>query len=131
MSVELLKPSRTTVVPGALVALIAILISLVAFSGSLVELVHRWTAQEEYSHGFLIPVVAAWLLWRRREAMLASIGQPSWAGPVLIFLALGVHVIGELSALFIFSQLGFVVALIGIALSLGGYSLLRVTFVPI
>jgi exosortase D (VPLPA-CTERM-specific) len=131
MSVELLKSSRTTGVPRALVALVAVLISLVAFSGALVELVHRWNAQEEYSHGFLIPVVAAWLLWRRREAMLASIGQPSWAGPVLIFFALGVHVIGELSALFIFSQLGFVVALIGIALSLGGYSLLRVTFVPI
>ena len=41
------------------------------------------------------------------------------------------HVIGELSALFILSQLGFVVALAGIALGFGGRSLLKVTFVPI
>jgi exosortase D (VPLPA-CTERM-specific) len=131
MSVELLKPNRTTGVPVALVALIAVLVSLAAFSGSLAELVRRWTTQEEYSHGFLIPIVAAWLLWRQREAVLAAIERPSWAGPVLIFLALGMHVIGELSALFIFSQLGFVVTLVGIALSVGGYSLLRATCVPI
>ena len=41
------------------------------------------------------------------------------------------HILGELSALYILSQLGFVVALIGIVLGLGGRSLLRVTFVPI
>ena len=41
------------------------------------------------------------------------------------------HVIGKLSALFMLSQLGFIVALLGIALGLGGYSLLKVTFIPI
>src|ERR1019366_10066841 len=108
MSVQSIRLSRPgSTIMGA-VGLIAVLVSLAAFSGALAELVHRWIAQEEYSHGFLIPVVAAWLLWRRREAVLASIGRPSWTGPVLILLAMGLHVIGELSALFIFSQVGFV-----------------------
>src|ERR1700746_3102879 len=112
MSVESLKLSPTAAMPRGLLAVAALVISLAAFSGPLVELVHRWTIQEEYSHGFLIPVVAAWLVWRRREAMFASVGQPSWAGPVLIFLAMGMHLIGELSALFVFSDVAFVVALV-------------------
>jgi exosortase D (VPLPA-CTERM-specific) len=131
MSVQSFKLSQTSTTSRALFVLIALLVSIAAFSGALLELVRRWIAQEEYSHGFLIPVVAAWLLWRRREAVLANIGQPSWTGPLLILLAMGMHVIGGLSALFVFSQVGFVIALMGIALSAGGRPLLRVTFVPI
>ena len=41
------------------------------------------------------------------------------------------HITGELSAIFILSQIGFVVALIGIVLGTGGYSLLKVAFIPI
>src|SRR5262249_11094407 len=72
-----------------------------------------------------------WLLWTRRDALIASIGRPVWTGPALILLAMLAHLIGELSAIFILSQVGFVLVLVGIALSIGGYSLLRVTLVPI
>jgi exosortase D (VPLPA-CTERM-specific) len=109
----------------------AVFVAAIAFRGALLELVRRWTAQEEYSHGFLIPLVAAWLLWTRRAALLASIGQPAWSGTLLILLALFMHGIGALSAIFLLSQLAFIVALLGIALSIGGFSLLRVAFLPI
>lgn len=112
-------------------AIAGVLISLAAFSSALLELINRWSAQEEYSHGFLIPIVTAWLLWMRRDALAASIGRPSLAGPALILLAIAMHVLGELSAIWIFSQVGFVLCLMGIALSIGGYSLLRVAFIPL
>ena len=114
-----------------LLVLLAVLVALFGFSRSLLELVRRWTAQEEYSHGFFIPVIAAWLLWSRRDAIVASLGRPSWVGPVLILLAAIMHVTGELSALWLLSQTAFIVALLGIVLGLGGYPLLKVTFVPI
>jgi exosortase D (VPLPA-CTERM-specific) len=131
MSVESLNLSVTRSTTVIALAVIAVIISLAAFSGALAELAHRWSAQEEYSHGFLIPFVAAWLLWSRRRAVLASVGRPSWAGVFLILLSLGIHLVGGLSAISIFSQVAFVITLIGIALAVGGYSLLRVTFVPI
>jgi exosortase D (VPLPA-CTERM-specific) len=111
--------------------LISVVIAVVAFSGSLSELVRRWIAQEEYSHGFFIPVIAAWLLWTRRDALLKSVGHPSWAGLALIMLAGVMLILGELSAFFMLAQLGFIVALLGIALAFGGYSFLRVALVPI
>jgi exosortase D (VPLPA-CTERM-specific) len=110
---------------------ISALIALVAFSESLLELVHRWSSQEEYSHGFLIPFIVAWMLWARRGALISNIGQPSWAGPALILLAAAMHIVGKLSALYILSQVGFILALLGITLGLGGYSLLKVVFVPV
>jgi len=131
MSVHSMRVLQTSAVRTGLLVLLAILIAILGFSGALTELVHRWNQQEEYSHGFLIPVVTAWLLWTRRDALRANIGQPSWIGPVLVLLAIAMHITGELSAIFILSQIGFVVALIGIVLGTGGYSLLKVAFIPI
>jgi exosortase D (VPLPA-CTERM-specific) len=115
----------------ALFVIASVLLSILTFSGALSELVRRWIAQEEYSHGFFIPVIALWLLWSRREALLASVGKPSWSGVVLLLLAAVMHILGELSAMFLLSHVGFVVALMGIVLCAGGPSLLRVTFIPI
>jgi len=131
MSVQSINLEKASAIRGSLVVIIAVLAGLAAFSGALLELVRRWTTQEEYSHGFFIPVVAVWLLWTRRDALFASIGRPAWAGLVLILLAMFMHITGELSAIFVFSQLAFVVALLGITLGVGGFSLLRVAFVPI
>ena len=130
MSVQSLR-TRSNTIPTGLLVSIAILLAVAAFSGGLWNLVVRWTQQEEYSHGFLIPVVVAWLLWARRDALRASVGRPSWTGPVLIMLTIPVLIVGELSGLFFLSQLGFIVTLIGIVLAIGGYSLLRVAFIPI
>ena len=131
ISVQSMKVSRSGAISAGLLLSAAILVAILAFSGALAELVHRWSQQEEYSHGFLIPLITAWLLWTRRDALGANVGQPSWIGPLLILLAVAMHITGELSAIFILSQIGFVVALIGIVLGIGGYSLLRVAFIPI
>src|SRR5665213_2737467 len=112
-------------------AFCACALSVAAFYGPLLELSSRWIKQEEYSHGFLIPIISGWLLWTRRRAIEASIDQPSWAGPALIIFAGLLHVIGKLSSLFVLSQIGFVLVLLGITLGFGGYRLLRVMFIPI
>ena|ERR1700682_5542350 len=131
MSVQVLTPSQTNGARTGLLALLAIVIAAIAFGDALSELVKRWSAQEEYSHGFLIPVVSAWLLWARRDALIASVGNPSWTGPALILVALVLHIIGEYSSIFILSHFAFILVLFGIVLAAGGYSLLKISFVPI
>jgi exosortase D (VPLPA-CTERM-specific) len=131
MSTLSIRKSSLLLSPAALVALAAVLVCFAGFSSALFELVHRWNSQEEYSHGFLIPIVTAWLLWARRDTLRASVGPPSLTGVVLVFLAIAMGIIGELSAIWILSQVGFVLALMGIVLSIGGYSLLQVAFIPI
>jgi exosortase D (VPLPA-CTERM-specific) len=114
-----------------LIFCVLIAICFATFRDGIWELVRRWRDQEEYSHGFLIPFIAAWLLWTRRDALVSSIGRPSWFGAAAILLAAAMQVVGKLSSLFFLSHFGFIVALIGITLGIGGFSLLRVAFVPI
>jgi exosortase D (VPLPA-CTERM-specific) len=123
--------ARPNAVSTSVLVCIAGLIAFAAFSGGLLSLFERWSQQEEYSHGFLIPFVVAWMLWSRRDALVASVGEPSWSGPAAIFVAAIMLIVGELSAFFLLLQVGFVLVLLGIVLSLGGTSLLRVTFIPL
>jgi exosortase D (VPLPA-CTERM-specific) len=110
---------------------ITILFAMVAYWGGLSELVGRWNRQEEYSHGFFIPLISIWMLWNRREALLGSLGKPAWAGVGLVAVAVAMLMLGEVTALFILIQYGFLLCLLGLMMAFGGMSLVRVTFLPI
>ena len=114
MSVQSIRITRTSAVFATVLVGLAVFAAIAAFSGGLLSLVDRWSRQEEYSHGFLIPLVVGWMLWSRRDALMASIGEPSWSGPLAIAIASIMLIIGDLSAFFLLLHLGFVLALIGI-----------------
>ena len=114
-----------------LLLLAAVVVSLVAFSGGLLNQYSRWMNEDEYSHGILIPAIALWMLWDRREALTLSIGSPKWSGLLLIFVSVLMLLIGELSAIFILVQTGFILSLLGIIIVFGGIPLLRMSALPI
>lgn len=111
--------------------MLAALLTIGAYWGGLTELVARWSTQEEYSHGFFIPLISLWLLWQRREALRDSLGAPAWSGLLLLFGASGLLLLGELTAIFILVQYAFLLCLAGLILCLGGAALLRVTLLPL
>ena len=111
--------------------IIALIIAFVAYFGGLSDLVTRWNKQEEYGHGYFIPLITLWFLWSRKSALIASIGESSWVGPALILIATVGLMLGELSAIFVLIQFGFLLTIIGLILSYGGKSLLKVSWLPI
>lgn len=131
MSSQSIEMPHVSAFRTGLVGLAGVLIILIAFSSALTQLANRWATHEEYNHGFLIPLIAVWLVWTRRDALRASVDQSVWGGPALILLAMIVHIIGAMSATLVLSELGFVLALVGLVLALGGYPLLRTALFPI
>ncbi len=131
MSIEMMQKRSSWAVSPYLLLGAAVVISLFAFGEGLLELVDRWMTQEEYSHGFFIPLISIGFLWMRREALVQSIGRPNWFGLVIVLGAISMLIIGNLSAIYILAQLGFIVALAGIALTYGGFSFLRITLMPL
>src|SRR5262245_28055316 len=101
--VQVIRVDRARAIQIAVIALAAVIVAIAAFRGALAELVRRWIVQDEYSHGFFIPVIALWLIWMRRDALLASLGRPSWGALALVLLAMLMHAVGELSAFFLLS----------------------------
>jgi exosortase len=85
-----------------------------AFFPTLVELVAYWSAKAEYSHGFLMPVVAAWFLWERRADFRRLAPRPSAVGLVLLTACLGLLLLGEMKLSWFLKPFAFVGSLVAV-----------------
>ena len=74
----------------------ALALFLLAVAPTLPELVREWILRPEYSHGFLMPPIAAWVLWGRREELRRLRLDPSLVGTVLLALNLVFLLLGEM-----------------------------------
>jgi len=126
---------RNTPLPALLLAwalgLIALLAVVVAFHDSLARMYQTWMEREEYSHGILVPFISAYLIWQRREQLLAVEWCGSWIGVVLVVAGAAMYLLGELATVYTIAQLAFVVVLYGLLLAAAGPRVLREIIVPL
>jgi exosortase len=107
---------------GPVLLLGALLILL--YHGVAVKLVTDWYELPDFSHGFLIPFFAAFLLWDNREAYRTTPITPSWAGMILVVLGLFALLLGRLGADLFFQRTSFVLLVAGIIWALLGRPML-------
>lgn len=96
--------------------ILALSLAIIAYWAGLAEAVSRWSNQEEYSHGFLIPLVTLFILWEKRNLINATKGPPMWSGVLISFFAVIIFIVGEISALYLLIQYSFVLMLLGLSM---------------
>lgn len=103
-----------------LIASVALLL-LAAFFSGLRDLVTVWDTQEEYSFGYMIPVVTLYLLFQRREHLAATDFTGSWWGVVVVVAGLLLLGVGQIGTLGTVVQYAFLISLLGLVLAYTGY----------
>src|SRR3569832_566114 len=98
---------------------VALVVVLMYWDG-LTYLVKQWIANEEYSHGFLIPLVAFYLLWQNRLALQRLDYQKSWLGVAVVLAGLALFLVGERRTQKKKEQKTQQVVLAGLILAFGG-----------
>lgn len=101
------------------------------FYDGLAPLVDSWFQSEEYSHGVLIPFVAAFMIWQRKNQLQSLSMRGAWSGIAVIAAGIAAYIVGELSTLFVLIQYAFLVVLVGLALSLLGWRGMRIIWAPL
>jgi len=91
----------------------------------LAKLVTDWWQIPDFSHGFLVPVFAAYLVWDKRESLLATKVVPTWSGVAVVALGLAVLLLGVYGAELFLSRVSLVILVTGLVLCFGGWELLR------
>ncbi len=91
------------------------------FTNSLLEMEYRWSSMEQYSYGYMVPIVALFLLWQKIGAIKAMDWQPTWWSFGLMTLALSGWCLGELSSLFIIVHYSFLLAVIALTMAVTGW----------
>lgn len=88
-----------------------------AFHRGLADLVAVWDSLPEYSYGYAIAPVAAYLFWQKRAELARERPAGSWWGAGLVALGLAGLLAGQIATLGTVVQYSFLVALAGVVLS--------------
>ncbi len=106
--------------PALLLLLIPSACLVWAFLPTLVELVQTWDSDPQYSHGFLVPVFAALLLWLRRARLDRAALRPSWWGLAPLAAGLALRLGGAFFYLTFLEQIALLPCAAGLCLLVGG-----------
>lgn len=101
-----------------------------SFARAIDFMVGQWN-MDEFSHGYLIPFISLFLIWRRRDALRRLEFEGSWAGYALVVAGLGLDLAGRLSALYTIQHIALLVVIAGLALALAGPRALRILAAPL
>ena len=105
-------------------ALIGVLMAAIYFR-VLVKLVTDWWQIPDFSHGFLVPIFAGYLVWSKRKTLLETRIAPSWGGVAFIVFGVVVLVLGVYGAELFLSRVSLVIMLAGLVVCFGGWELLK------
>lgn len=121
---------RLSAIQWVMVAAIATLAGLIYYD-SLKLMVTWWSNREEYSHGFLIPLITAYLVWQRSDRLREMPFTGSWAGVALAVWGLFLYLLGELSTIYTVIQYGFVFFVAGVTWAFIGTAAFRIIAIPL
>jgi exosortase D (VPLPA-CTERM-specific) len=96
---------------------IAVVVSIATgaiFYDGIELMVSWWSTREEYSHGFLIPLITVYLIWQRSDKLRKTTFVGSWLGVFTVVVGLFLYFLGELSTIYTVVQYGFVVVIYGV-----------------
>ena len=104
---------------------------LVLYAPILRLMARQWWDDPNYGHAMLVPVFVAYLLWRDRTRWRAAAVRPSDYGLPLMLLAMGLLILGMLSAELFTARFSLIILISGIILFLVGWQVLRSIAFPI
>ena len=89
------------------------------------KLVYDWYTIPDYSHGFLVPFFALFLLWDKRKVLRSTPVKGSWHGISLVLLSIAILILGVYGVDLFTARISFVLLLAGIVWTLFGWQMLR------
>ncbi len=115
-------------VPGLLAA-----VFLVTFYPAFTWMYMRFTAPGSYyTHGFLIPFISAFLIYRKKDELRKITPAPSPGGLILILFGLALHILGGIMfGIGFASGISLIIVLLGISLYIFGKKITGKVLFPV
>ncbi len=104
---------------------------LILYWTTLADLIADWTIDPNFSHGFLIPFVAAYMVWYRQNHLRQIECRPSIYGIFIIVFGIMVYMAGNLGAELFLMRTSMIITLAGIIAFSFGVAMLKELAVPL
>lgn len=127
-----MKPNSTYLVDFPKINLLFLLVALgVAYATIVPGMVSDWYNDENYSHGFLVPLISAYFLSQNWTELKATPLRPSNAGLLVIIGSLVLLLLGFIGTEYFTMRSSLVFLVAGIVLYWFGWGVLRLAALPI
>ena len=97
----------------------------------IIGLVGDWWVDSNYSHGFLVPLVSAYLIWRKKDKLKSLERKKSYSGFLILLLGLGIYIAGTAGAEYFSARFSLVIVLFGLVYYLNGKEWAKELLFPI
>jgi exosortase D (VPLPA-CTERM-specific) len=114
----------------ALFTLFAVLLYFI-FRDGLEHMVDFWSTRDEYSHGFMIPIITLFLIWQKKAELETEPFTGSWAAVGIALVGLLLGYAGDISTLYPVIQYSFIMTLVAVVMALTGSRALKIIWVPL
>lgn len=105
---------------------------LFCYAPVLLGMVRQWWNISFYSYAFLVPIVSAYLVWIRRDQLLAVKPEPHYTGgSILVIGGLSALIVGRAGGIQAIEQVSLLITLPGIVVVLFGLKALKLLILPI
>jgi exosortase len=105
-------------------AAIAVLLCVLYYRVAL-KLVYDWYTLPDYSHGFLVPLFAGFLIWDKRKVLSATPVKQTWAGIPLVVFSIVVLILGVYGVELFTARISFILLVTGLIWTLFGWAMVR------
>ena len=114
-----------TLIPGFWrVLLLSVVVALLYFP-VLRLLVQQWWDDSNYSHGFLVPIFCAFVIWERRRELSELTPKPRIAGLLVLLCSITLLFLGSLGAELFLARISFLGVIVGLLLFLHGWPIVK------
>ncbi|RLB12954.1 MAG: exosortase [Deltaproteobacteria bacterium] len=97
----------------------------------LYKLALDWITDDNYSHGSFIPIIAAYLVWQRRERLSNLQVQPSNLGLIILLAGLIIFFIANIGAELFTMRFSMLIIIWGLIIFLLGLEFAKATLLPV
>jgi exosortase len=104
---------------------------LALYAPVVVGLVVNWYQDPDYSHGFFVPLMSGYLIWRKRDELLRLPVRPSFDGFFLVLGSVALLFLGSLGAELFLTRIALLGTLIGLIVYFFGWGTLRPISFPL
>jgi len=111
---------------------LAILSAIVlwVYGPTIVHLVGQWWSDENFSHGFFVPLFSAYVIWQDRDRLAKIPLRPSWSGLAIVAIGMCILIVGQLGAELFLARFSLLITLAGIIVLFYGWNFFRSILFP-
>ncbi len=123
---------NTTITTQALVSLGVVLLALgLLYFPILQNLAHDWNTNDNYSHGYFIPILSAYIIYTLKDELKKLPIHTSIGGLVLLIAGLAQLIVAKVGSEFFLQRTSLIPVLAGIVLFCLGFAFFKKLFLPI